>query len=176
MIEILHPRPHTHLSIMSETETTQLGVLQFSCHIWSVHLTRARHVASLCTMSTATRRSQAGPRPCLIRLYNGIWTDHLSVNRIWTDDKGIWTVDLYGFWTSNGIWMPTFWCRASRCRVTASGCRVTAFYIYITLSGHNITLCGWITGSGHSTCIFCGLSLKMNTRKTLHCRRRSCAY
>ena len=56
-----------------------------------------------------------------------MWTDHLLVNGMWTDDNGIWTVDLYGFWTSNGIWMPTFVGTASRCRVTASGCRVTAF-------------------------------------------------
>ena len=49
-----------------------------------------------------------------------MWTDHLSVNGMWTDDNGIWTVDLCGFWTSNGIWKPTL-------GGTASGCRVTAF-------------------------------------------------
>ena len=113
MIEILHPRPpHPSVNHVWDgdypTRSAPILLSYYGQCTWPGPGT------SLCTMSTATRRSQVGPRPCLIRLYNGIWTDHLSVNRTWTDDNGIWTVDLYGFWTSNGIWMPTFWCRASR--------------------------------------------------------------
>ena len=89
MIEILPPRPPHTPTQEKETNNIvaiQLGVLQFSC---ALDPSPPRHHVR-CQLLHANHRPARAP--CLIRLYNGIWTDHLLVNGIWTDDDGIWIV------------------------------------------------------------------------------------